>query len=171
MKWRRRPRRTNIVLLLTLGAVGTLALTGCGESSRATATPATASTPPSNSSTELIAQADAICKRLNDQIAATSPGKRDSPLQLSRNALQHAALERKAARDLSRLTPPKSLAHDWAQMLAYVRRLSAELATLGRYWKLNETQGIRTLAASKKQVHQKLSAIASRDCFKDCSHI
>jgi hypothetical protein len=173
MKWRRRPRHTKIVLLLALVAVGMPALTGCGQSSRATASPATASTSTSKSpaDAQLIARADAICKRLSDEIKATLPGKRDSNLELGRNALQHAALERKAASTLGKLTPPPSLAHDWAQILAYSRRLSSGLVTLSRYWKLDEKQGISAVAASKNQIHLKLSALASRDGFKDCSHI
>ena len=162
-----------ILLLLALAAGGIAVLTGCGGSSRVMATGAAASTRPSGSSaaSQLIARADAVCKRLNNEIAATPPGMQDSPLKLSRNALQHAALERKAVSDLSRLTPPASLAHDWAQILADTRRLAAELTTLGRYWKLDEKQRISALGASKKHIHTELSAIASHDGFKDCSHV
>jgi hypothetical protein len=165
------PGRSEALPLLSLVAVAALALTGCGGSSRPTATtarPASGSSPPTS---RLTASADTICRRLNDELTATQPGRDANHADLARNALRHAALERQATKSLSGLTPPASLARDWAQILAYRRRLAAELVTIGHDWELNDTQAIRTLGAAKKQIHVKMATIASHDGFTDCSRV
>lgn len=119
---------------------------------------------------QLIARADAICRRLNAQIKAN----KQSSLRLNeiaRFAPRNAALEATALKELSKLTPPASIARDWHQVIAYRRTLMEELVKLGRYAKANNARAIHKLAASKKRVHQKLLATATRNGFKDCPQI
>jgi len=118
----------------------------------------------------LIAKADAICKRLNNKLAATASTGSEAR-QLARSAPRHAAQERRAVAELRTLTPPASLAADWTQMIAYRQTLLEELVELARYAKANNARAIQSLGASKKRVHQKLKELARRDGFKDCSII
>ena len=118
----------------------------------------------------MIAGADAICGRLNAKFAA---GKATSlrVREIARLAPSRAALERTTATELSKLTPPASIASDWRQIIAYRKTLAEELVKLGQDAKLNDAAGIRALAASKKRVHGQLLSTATRDGFKDCSRV
>jgi hypothetical protein len=116
----------------------------------------------------LIAQADPICRRLNVELAAAS---RASHVAIATSALRHAALERAAVAELSKLTPPASLANDWRQIIKYRRTLAEELVKLGGYAKANDTQKVKALAVSKTRVHKKLFEIAKRDGFEHCSRV
>lgn len=77
---------------LTLGVLG-----GCGESSK----PLTRA--------ELIAKADAICRRVTHQVDWLKVTKQS----LSGSVHRLAALEEQAAGELSKLIPPPSMAEAW----------------------------------------------------------
>jgi hypothetical protein len=151
-----------------LAILATLVATGCGSSSKAE--PRGSSGPPSESAAaaRLIAQADPICRRLNVELAAAA---RASHVAIATSALRNAVLERTAVAQLSKLTPPASLAQDWRQILRYRRTLAEELVKLGGYAKANDAQAIKALAVSKKRVHKKLFEIARRDGFEHCSRV
>jgi hypothetical protein len=158
-----------------------LAAAGCGGSSTpkptgtaangaATNTPVPHTHVPGDpSASRVIAKADAICRRVNSELTAAPPGFAIS--QIARSAPRNAALEERAIAELSRIRPPAVLARDWRSIIGYRRILAQELLKLVRYAKANDARAIQTLAASKKRVHQKLSALATRDGFKDCSHL
>jgi len=161
-----------------LVAAAMLAAAGCGGSSTAAPSGSAASrTEPTESRTSndsaarsrLIAKADAICRRLNRELAA-APSRLEAR-QIASSAPRNAALERRALAELGRLRPPASLARDWRQIIAYRRTLAEELAELGRYAKAGDVPAMKALGASKKRVHQKLSELATRDGFKDCSRV
>jgi hypothetical protein len=151
-----------------LAILVTLVSPGCGGSSKTE--PSGSSRPPSKSAAvaRLIAQADPICRRLNVELAAAS---RASHVAIATSALRHAALERAAVAELSKLTPPASLANDWRQIIKYRRTLAEELVKLGGYAKANDTQKVKALAVSKTRVHKKLLEIAKRDGFEHCSRV
>lgn len=117
----------------------------------------------------MIAKADAICRRVNSQLAAAPPGVAAS--QIARSAPRNAALELRAVTDLNKLTPPPALAGDWQQMIAYRQTLADDLLKLAHYAQSNDARSMQALALSKKRVHQKLSKLATRDGFKDCSQL
>jgi hypothetical protein len=151
---------------------------GCGGSGKATkvngsaagaaATPESAGSGRPPAAGRLIASADVICRRFNEQLAkAAISGSSD----IAREAPRNAATELRAVDALSKLTPPASLASDWAQMIAYRRTLAQELGTLVRDVKAGDTAGMRALGASKKRVRQKLTQLAAHDGFKDCASV
>ena len=146
-----------------------LAVSGCGASGHAQSS----SSSPSSDSTaaaELIAGADAICKRFDAQLAAATPAHLDMRA-IARSAPGNAALERIAVSELARLTAPPSLARDWSQIIAYRRTLANELARVGRYAKAGDVGAVAALGASKKRVHDLLFKLASRDGFRYCSQV
>jgi hypothetical protein len=162
--------------VLTIGAA-VLVIAGCGgsgssqPSASATAeAPAANTTPSLPANAELITKAEAICSRLNKAIAPATPGRLD-PREIAAGAPANAALERTAVRELSRLKAPAKMAADWRKIIAYRRTLAAELSKLARAAKAGDTAGITALAASKKRMHQQLSALATRDGFKACARI
>jgi hypothetical protein len=118
----------------------------------------------------LIARADTICRGLDTKRAAVNPANL-SMREIARFAPPRAALEQAAVTELSKLTPPASIARDWRQVIAYRTTLTKELFKLGSDAKVNDAPGIRALAASKKLVHQKLLTVATRDGFKYCSGV
>lgn len=127
-----------------------------------------AAAPPSHpvGASRLKAQASAICTRVNEQIGAAT-GLLNAR-EIARTSLRNAGLEFQAVAALARLTPPSSLARDWRQMIAYRRTLASELLALGHAGQTNNAASIRALALSKRSVHQKLSALASRDGIAEC---
>jgi hypothetical protein len=118
----------------------------------------------------LVAAADAICRRVNNELAASQKQQKNlEPKEIVRFAPRNAALELKALVELHKLTPPASVAAQWGQILAYKRALAKELAQLGRDASSNDSAGIEALATSKRALHAKLLATASRLGFKECA--
>jgi hypothetical protein len=161
--------------VLTVAAL--LAATGCGGSGTPRKTDSAAGrtegTQPAGSNqaaanSRLIASADPICRRVNGQLTGAS---HPQPADIARTAPRNAAIELRAVGELSKLTPPASLARDWTQMLAYRRTLAQELFALARDAKAGDVAGMRALGVSKKRVRQKLSQLAARDGFKDCTSV
>lgn len=166
---RSRQRVSRVCAFAAAAVVVSLAAAGCGGSGQAQR----ASRSPSGDSAaaaELIAGADAICKRLDTELAAATPTHLDIK-EIARSAPGNAALERIAVSELARLTAPPSLARDWSQILALRRTLADELASLGRYAKANDVEAVATLGASKKRVHERLFKLATRDGFHYCSQV
>jgi hypothetical protein len=152
-----------------------LAAAGCGGGSSGTGSTnagSTASIPSGDSPAErrLIATADAICGRFNTEIATTKPAGVGAS-ELARSAPVNASLEQAALRELSKLTPPASLAGDWRRVIADRRTLAEELVKLGRYAKANNAAGIRALVVSKKAMHRELLKTATRAGFADCARV
>jgi hypothetical protein len=162
-----KPRLFAICVYLLLLTVAVLVSTGCGGASKA----APAGTRhPDGSTSRFIAGADAICKRLNAELTPNTSAHL-SGTELARSTLRNAALERAVLARLSKLTVPASLADGWKQLLSDRRTLVAELVMLAQSVKSNDTEKLHALAVSKFRLHQKLRETASRDGFKDCSHV
>jgi hypothetical protein len=122
------------------------------------------------SKTQLIAKADTICKRLDKEIADASPVGLE-PRKIAAVAPPHVAAERVALKELGMLKAPAAMAGDWRQIIAYRRTLAAELAKLGSAARAGDLTTIIALAGSKLHEHKLLSALATRDGFKDCSKV
>lgn len=73
--------------------------------------------------------------------------------------------------ELSKLSPPPSLAHDWTQIIADRRKLATELVKLGGYARNGDAQAIQALTISKKRLHKHPFETASKDGFKHCSRV
>lgn len=167
-------------------AVAALGACGCSGNTATTSTSASSVTSTSRASTShvatprpaagpgsaaFIARADAVCRRLNGQLAATAPHQGEAPAALARNALQHAALERRTSSELGKLPPPRALARDWARIVADRRTLAADLVTLARALSSGQSSQTIGVLALKSATHKAMSAIAEHDGFADCAKV
>jgi hypothetical protein len=163
-----------------------LAVSGCGSSggsashaakARSSAAAATSTAPSqasgaggSRSDTSFARSADAICAKLNAQLANAQSGH-ISTQEIAKLAPVRAAAERGVLSELSKLTPPAQVAHDWHLLLAYRRTLANELVVLGQHARAKDVKAIDAIAASKRRVHQQLHDAATRARLKDCAQI
>jgi hypothetical protein len=165
--------------VLVLGAVaGTVS--GCGggsgsvaaTNSSGTATgPSTHSTnSPSPANTHFIAQADAICKRINSELGSIKANSA-SAQEVKRVVPRHAAAERRGLAALERLAVPSALARSWREVLADRRTLANELDQLVEATKTGDSAATKALAASKKRVHGELLKTATGAGFRDCGRV
>jgi hypothetical protein len=155
--------------------------TGCGGSSKPRTAIPVRSGPAAKTRSDasltrgqLIAEAEPICKRLDAELSATENVKQSADPKLRMSEIAridpgHAALEQKAADELDRLKPPRSLAHDWAQIVSYRHRLASELASLARAAAHKDMNAVNGLAKSKEATHALLRKLATRDGFKECA--
>jgi hypothetical protein len=169
--------------MLALAAIA-LSAPGCGGSSHsqsaATAsTTTTVATPPPPTATvklasgrpltraEWIARGEVICTRTNTQLSATtSPSEREYPRVLP----QLAVYEWTEARELSKLVPPRSKTHDWAQIVKNLQLDGDYLNTLASYFQAKNKRAAYQLLGTAERLHQQLNAIARRDGFNECTH-
>lgn len=141
-------------LALTVGA---LAISGCGGSSK----PLTRA--------ELTEKANAICRRVNLKLGATSSQVKTQN-DLARLAPQLSSFEQGALSELSKLNPPSDLAGDWKKILADAQTLADNTAKIGEYAKTNQTAALRNLDTASEKVQQDLVATAKRDGLTDCEN-
>jgi hypothetical protein len=158
-------------LALVVGGCGGSSATA-GSSSTSVGTTSAQRSDPSRGggavagSTQL-AVAEAICNRVNTSIAASKPANASLP-EIARIVPRNAAIERRAAAELTKLRPPASIARDWRLVLGYRRTLAAELGTLVSDARRQDLAAIKVLSAAKRRVHQELLATASRAGLKEC---
>lgn len=175
---------------LSLSGVLAFAITGCGAStptgasSTTTAASSTStahsaastsangstSTPSRSPTGSFVAQADAICARVNREIIAI-PAKSGTAAEVKRVVPRTVSLEQKGLVGLEKLDPPASIATDWRRMLAYRRTLARLLGELLDASKKNDGTSVQPLTESKKRVHASLTKIATVRGFKDCAKI
>jgi hypothetical protein len=161
-----RQGKTRTVLLLVAVAASAVAVAGCGGSSGGAA--ATIRSVPGR---QLMASADRICERLNVKLVASTPSRHATRAQIAQNAFAHAVLERQTLAELEALSPPPTLARDWARILQYRRLLAAQLVTLGRAWTTASKQDLLSLAKSKARLHEEMYELARQDGFTACSRV
>lgn len=122
------------------------------------------------------ADAERICERANREIIASENSNigASEAVQLReivKIAPGHAALERRAQAELTKLTPPAPLVSDWRSMLAARSRLAAELDTLIKAAKRKDLRAVEALIPVKKQTHSVLRTLASKNGFKECAEV
>jgi hypothetical protein len=166
------------IAALTLATV-TLVASGCGGSSKsssqvasstqAATTTQTESTTSKASSgrTQLIAQANAICKSLNIKRNAVHIS---AVPDYARYLPQVAAWERTAADELERLQPSASLAKDLRKIVEANRLIAANTAKVGQLAAAGKMRATRPLVEATAPVQQQMITIARRDGFKDCAN-
>jgi hypothetical protein len=164
--------RVPSALLIALALA--LVLMGCGGSGRANSTAAGAASTSSTSTTtgpqpnrSFVASADEICRRMAVNIKGG--GFVITRQTMARYGAANGAVELSALRQLSRLTPPASLAADWLRMLADGHQLARELTALGAAAARNEQTAIDAVVSAKKRIHANLRAIAQPRGFKNCA--
>jgi hypothetical protein len=115
---------------------------------------------------EWITKGEAICARLNAQLAAT-PAK--SVTEFARALPQAAAYEQSELAQLVKLTPPPSRASDWQQFLTGTREWADDSAKMGASARAGQFNANMPLFQATQKAHEKLAAIAKRDGFKECA--
>jgi hypothetical protein len=181
MKSRLRPSAAVSLLLVLV----TTLTAGCGgggstaTSTRAgTPTTATTSSAPTTSSTplprgplsraELVAQADAICKRVNAEIQLQKSQSRGRQ-ETERLAQHNLTVERTALTSLAKLHSTKSVEPGWRRVLSDRRTLEDELGELVDNLRRNDQKAINALALTKQLAHTTLQEDATRIGLKDCA--
>jgi hypothetical protein len=149
----------------------TLAAIGCGSSSSTTTSSSSAKDPTSAHRTAevntMVAEANAICMRLNAKKGAAPPASTEQAV--GRVAPKVAADERTAVAELRKLTPPATMASDWKQILADAETLTAGTARLGAYAQANDLVGAQPMIRASQQAQKQMSALAETDGFKECA--
>jgi hypothetical protein len=169
--------------LALIAAVFTIA--GCGGGSGNTASvaksaPAGASSNavPVSSATpvralskpELIAAAEPICTRLNTALVAARENVRTKQ-DMIRIAQRRAPLEQSTVTELSKLTPPRSLAHDWRRILATRETIVEDINQVMEDARAGNLEGARSVLIAGGAVQNQMRTMAKRDGFKECAHI
>jgi hypothetical protein len=158
---------TTVALLAT-----TLVTAGCGGSSKSgseTSKPLTR--------TELIAQADPACGRINAKITYYTnlkPSNSQDLVSLSaavRAAPVVSSTEREAQADLAKLTPPAGMTEDWKQIVAGVQTVADETQRYGESIQAKDAHGISAASASATRTLQRIRVLAARDGFVDCAKL
>jgi hypothetical protein len=161
------------VIAAGCGRTGTSATgvsTGARTGSARTSTRAASVSAAIAARTRFIAAADAICARVSRQIADPAGTALDAKT-LARLAPRHARIEKRAVDELAGLKSPATLAPAWRQILQYRQRLATELATLGAAAKANDGVEIKKLGTSKRLIHTRLAAVATRNGFSACAKV
>jgi hypothetical protein len=145
--------------------------TGAGTASTAATAPASptiaSGTPLSRS--RLIAKADAICQRLSAELSASPTIS--TKQELIAAASRRTALEQAALAELSKLTPPGSMAHDYQQLLAGRQTVIEDLKKLGEDTATGNTRAEDAVYASSASVIRQMAATAQRNGFKYCAKL
>lgn len=183
-----RTRLSTLVLIATV-----LTVTGCGggssstgsstasatgTGSTSTATTGASSTSPSTtaatgkalSAPRLVAQADAICGKLNQELAAAKD-EYGTQAQAARVAAQRAGVEQTALNELSKLTPPTAIADDWQQMIADRRALIEDLNKASADATAKDLKAENAVLLVGTGLGPKMLAAADRGGFKGCGHV
>jgi hypothetical protein len=157
---------------------------GCGSSKNASSSTSARSTStsastgsatsdgsgPSLSTAQLVSKAEAICSRLNSELA----GAKDvfSDLQgIARIAPRRAALEQAATTELSNLVPPASLTSDYQRLIVARRRFAEGLTKIGEAAAANNTQTTHAAFVSSTKAAAEITTVAERHGLKACAQV
>jgi hypothetical protein len=152
------------------GAVGlALAGAGCGKA-KESASPAQGGVGgKSLSRAELIAQADAICSRVNVKRNAVPVRTMQD---FARILPPISAYEKVAFAEMAKLRPPATMAGTWTQIVSNAQLLADSTAKLGQYAaKHTRFAPSSPLIATFRLAQQRLYATALHAGFKACSEV
>jgi hypothetical protein len=173
-------------------ATTVLAASGCGRSSKPATTTAATSAPQTTSSTTVdaestptptvaavkpavgkplsrarwIAKGEAICTRLNAQLAARTV---KSPTEFAVVLPQAAAYERAELAQLIKLVPPASEAGDWQKFLTETQQWAENSTKLGQIAQAGKFTLALPLVTTTRKLHEHLAHLASHKGFKECA--
>jgi hypothetical protein len=170
-----------------------LVVSGCGSSSKSSATTSaanttTATTTSSTSApttttttpvvavklatgkplthTQWLAKGDAICARLNNQLAASGV---KSIRELGQVLPQAAAYEHAELAQLVKLVPPAADAKSWQEFLAETQRWAENSTKLGQSAQTAQFSLNEPLVGITRKLHEHLAHRAKHQGFKECS--
>lgn len=115
-----------------------------------------------------IANADAICRRLNKEAATLIT---TSLHTVGTTATPLAGYYRAALAELHTLAPPRELAGTWNSMIADLQQVPASLATMGRFALDNDMKATVNAELKVQKLQQHRTAIARRHGFTDCGEV
>jgi hypothetical protein len=144
-----------------------LAVGGCGGGSSSSRVASSSSSAASLSRAQLVARADAICARVNAEVAGLRP-KVASPLEFAVVVPRSAVFQQRAVRELSALTPPPAIAVAWRQLVAYRRELADGLVALAGQRKGGDARGGKGVPGPGLLLPRTLVLAAERDGLKGC---
>ncbi|HEX5853102.1 MAG TPA: hypothetical protein VFY36_08415 [Solirubrobacteraceae bacterium] len=128
---------------------------------------------------KLIAQADPICKQVNERRAAanaalgnvTNLSGKGTLAAVARSAPALAANQHEAVAKLTALKAPSSVSKDWGTMLSGLQQLANYTAQLGLVAGAKKPQIGEKLIATSRQLQKKLIALAKQDGFQHCGRL
>lgn len=159
-----RSARRGCCAILSLLVVSVM-VAACGGATRAPREPVITRKNGTLTKQDLIAAADPICRRIKARRTGVVPG---SP----RDAHRLPGLvgdEWRAIDELSRLSPPPSMAYDWRQMLNDTRTMAEFTAAVASYSQAGYQGEVSTLLAMITEGERKLHRLARRDGFGGCA--
>jgi hypothetical protein len=116
------------------------------------------------------AQADAICLRRHQELVATPLDPKTAGIsEILVASARRAAIERRAADELGRLTPPPGLARDWRRFLSYNRAQLRAALKLRNEARADDIDGIRSGSSAAANLEFHLLAFASRVGASHCA--
>jgi hypothetical protein len=150
------------------GSTTTAAETTASTASTASVntTPATIATGAPLSRARWIAEGDAICATTNDKFATL--GARNNT-QFLRALPQAAIYYTSESEDLSKLVAPKSMTHDWEQIVDDIHLTGEYANAVAQDIKANQQQSGVQLLRKAEELRKDTLHIAKRDGFKWCS--
>jgi hypothetical protein len=137
---------------------GTLAVSGCGESSSSKRL----------TKAEIAVKANAICARFFVELHAHGTKSR---AELTSN-VQLLAVNRQVETDaLRKLTPPASMAADWGAILAADQTLANDSTKFVGYAKEGKLSAASALLTTTIGIQARAVAIARRDGIRECARL
>jgi hypothetical protein len=144
------PPTTAAVLAAAIVAM----VAGCGSSS-------------GPSRADFVKRANAICKRVNDQIATAGQAKTVADVQRIGPAI--IAAEQRGLADLRRLRVPASLTRDWQRLQSDLAQITSNAGRLLSAANAHDSSTAQTVANASQQTQTEITTIATRDGLGDCA--
>jgi ABC-type glycerol-3-phosphate transport system substrate-binding protein len=116
--------------------------------------------------TQFVASANAICKRLHQQLLVLNRGKTPDTQQVY---LRGAAYEQMALGKLQKLNPPTELSGDLKQVVATLSTLAEDSTKYVEYVKTKNMSKANALANSYAPIKQQGVEVTLRDGLKECT--
>ena len=129
-----------------------LALAGCGEDAL--------------SKKQLVAKGDAICARINQQIAKEPDPKTAKDLQ--RLANRTVELSNPAIKDMEALVPPSELEADFDKFVASLKRQRDLTKKIGAAAAEGDTAEVQKIGAEAQKAQDEYRRLTGKIGFKEC---
>jgi hypothetical protein len=118
---------------------------------------------------QLTRRTNALCEEVRTKLKAVGPAK--TPQEFARLARKLAGFEQQELESMRKLTPPRSLASDWKQILEGVEEISVAAGTLSTELQLRHQKHAIAAFGHISKVQQRLSTIVKRDGFTSCGDL
>lgn len=137
-------------------------------------TTARSATPPkpsagSGGSPGAVAAANTICDVTSHRLSNTPMAGVDNLPALAVTAQRRAAIERRALRELTRLTPPADVAVNYREVLAHGKLVLQRLTKLAQLARAGDASGARAAKTEAEKISFKMLVSVARSRLKYCS--